>query len=77
MSTRPAGDRVMRVGIAITVVGLLVTVVAIVPLVAPSVSLPGALWFLSMLTGVGLVVILVGLAMGSRSRRQSRRPRPQ
>jgi hypothetical protein len=39
------------------------------PLVIPSLELPGAMWFLAMLTGVGLIVVFVGLAMGARARR--------
>jgi len=68
-STRTAGDRVLRAGIVVTVVGLAFTLIALIPLVAPSVSMPSAMWFLSMLTGVGLIIVFVGLALGSRSRR--------
>ncbi|MEI6361767.1 MAG: hypothetical protein WCP95_06505 [Actinomycetes bacterium] len=62
-------DRVMRVGAAITALGLLFTLIAILPLFFPSLALPSALWFLSMLTGVGIVVICAGLVMSARSRR--------
>jgi hypothetical protein len=63
-------DRVLRVGGAITVVGLVFTVIAMLPLLVPSLELPGAMWFLAMLTGVGLIVVFVGLAMGARGRRR-------
>ena len=65
------GDRILRVGIAVTVAGLICTVVAIIPLVVPSVELSGVWWFLSMLTGVGLILVLVGLIRSARSRRGS------
>ena len=66
--TSPA-DRVLRIGAAITAAGLVFTVIALIPLVAPAVELPGVMWFLAMLTGVGLIVVFVGLAMGARERR--------
>ncbi len=62
-------DRVLRIGAVITVAGLLFTLIAIIPLFVPSLELPSALWFLSMLTGVGIAVICVGLVMSARSRR--------
>ncbi len=49
---RAPGDRIMRAGAVITVIGLICTLIAILPLVIPSLSLPSAWWFLSMLTGV-------------------------
>jgi hypothetical protein len=66
--TSPA-DRVLRIGGAITAIGIVCTLVAMLPLVIPSLELPGAMWFLAMLTGVGLVVVFVGLVMGARRRR--------
>jgi len=63
------GDRVLRVGAWITAAGLLFTLVALLPLVLPDVELPSAMWFLSMLTGVGLIVVIVGLVLGARGRR--------
>jgi len=62
-------DTVLRFGAGITVLGLVFTLIAISPLVFPSLELPGALWFLSMLTGVGIIVICAGLVMSARSRR--------
>jgi len=55
----------------VTVAGLICTVVAIISLVVPSVELSGVWWFLSMLTGVGLILVLVGLIRSARSRRGS------
>lgn len=66
--TSPA-DRVLRIGGAITAIGIVCTLVAMLPLVFPSLELPSAMWFLAMLTGVGLVVVFVGLVMGARGRR--------
>jgi hypothetical protein len=58
----------LRAGVAVTVVGLVLTVVAMVPLVASSVSLPPWFWFCSMLTGVGLAMVLIGLLRAARAR---------
>jgi hypothetical protein len=66
-------DRMMRVGALITALGLAFTLVAIAPLFFPSLSMPSALWFLSMLTGVGIIVICIGLVLSARSRRSARR----
>lgn len=67
--TTSPGDRVLRAGAIVTAVGLAFTLLAIVPLVVPSVSLPSAMWFLSMLTGVGLAIVFVGLVIAARGRR--------
>jgi uncharacterized membrane protein SirB2 len=70
VNDRPArADRVLRVGAWVTAAGLLFTLIAVIPLLVPSLSLPSAMWFLSMLTGVGLVIVFVGLAMAARERR--------
>lgn len=66
-------DSVMRAGAVITAIGLGFTLVAILPLFFPTLSLPSALWFCSMLTGVGIIVICVGLVMSARSRRTTGR----
>jgi hypothetical protein len=65
-------DLVMRVGAVVTAVGLAATLVALIPLVLPSVTMPSAMWFLSMLTGVGLAIVIAGLTMSARSRRRVR-----
>jgi hypothetical protein len=62
----------LRVGIAVTAVGLICTLVAIAPLVIPSLEMSGLWWFLSMLTGVGIALVLVGLVRSARSRRSTR-----
>lgn len=66
-------DRILRIGVVITALGLVFTLIAIIPLFAPDVELPGALWFLAMLTGVGIAIAVTGLALQSRARRQPRR----
>lgn len=63
------GDRLLRIGAVVMVVGLVCTLVAMLPLVVPSLDLPSAWWFLSMLTGVGLALVIIGLAVSARSRR--------
>ena len=73
MTTAP-GDRLLRLGIVVTVIGLALTLVALLPLIVPSVNLPGAWWFLSMLTGVGLALVIVGLIRAARARRGQRVP---
>lgn len=65
-----AGDRLLRIGAVVTVVGLVCTVIAMLPLVIPSLELPSAWWFLSMITGVGLALVILGLAVSARSRRR-------
>jgi hypothetical protein len=67
--TSTRADRVLRIGAWVTAAGLAFTLVALIPLLIPSITLPGAMWFLSMLTGVGLVIVFVGLALGARDRR--------
>lgn len=63
----------MRIGVGVTVAGLLATVIAIAPLVFPNIALPGVWWFLSMITGVGLALVIAGLVIAARERRS---PRP-
>ena len=48
-------------GAIVTAVGLASTLIAVLPFFLPSVGTPSALWFLSMLTGVGLAIVIVGL----------------
>ena len=64
------GDRLLRIGAVVTVIGLLCTVIAMLPLVVPGLELPSAWWFLSMITGVGLALVIIGLAVSARSRRR-------
>jgi hypothetical protein len=72
-TTAPKGDRLLRVGAVITVIGILCALVAMTPLVFTDVELSGVWWFLSMLTGVGLAVVIIGLLRSSRARREVRR----
>jgi hypothetical protein len=67
---RTPGDRILRIGAVVTVIGLVCTLIAILPLVIPGLELPSAWWFLSMITGVGLALVIVGLAVSARSRRR-------
>lgn len=67
-----SADRVLRIGAWITALGLVFTAIACLPLLVPSLSMPSALWGLSMLTGVGLVVVFIGLIAGARQRRSRR-----
>jgi VIT1/CCC1 family predicted Fe2+/Mn2+ transporter len=60
----------LRAGAIVTVVGLVFTVIAMVPLLVPSVTLPSALWFLAMLTGVGLAMVIAGLMTSAITRRR-------
>lgn len=66
------GDRLLRVGIGVTILGLACSLVAILPLLFPAIELPGAWWFLSMLTGLGLALVILGLIRSARSRRGTR-----
>jgi hypothetical protein len=68
-STAP-GDRLIRAGLVVTAVGMLLTLVAMLPLVT-DVELPSAWWWLSMLVGVGMGMVLVGLARNGRRRSRS------
>lgn len=61
------GDLLVRAGVVVTGIGIVVTLVAILPLVS-DVELPSSFWWLSMLTGVGLAMVLVGLLRNGRRR---------
>jgi hypothetical protein len=58
----------------VTVIGLILSSIALLPLIFPGVQLPGAWWFLSMITGVGLALVILGLIRASRARRGDRVP---
>ena len=62
------GDGLMRIGAVILVIGIIFTGIAISPLFIHGWHLPGYWWGLSMLTGVGLGSILIGLRRSSKSR---------
>jgi peptidoglycan/LPS O-acetylase OafA/YrhL len=63
------GDRLLRIGVGVTVLGLVATLIAMLPLVFPDLTLPGIWWFLAMITGVGLALVIAGLARSARERR--------
>lgn len=69
-STRTPGDRLLRAGAVVTVIGILCTLIAMLPLVVPGLSLPPVWWFLSMITGVGLAMVILGLLVSARGRRR-------
>jgi VIT1/CCC1 family predicted Fe2+/Mn2+ transporter len=62
----------MRIGVGVTVAGLLATVIAMLPLIFPDITLPGVWWFLAMITGVGLALVIFGLVLAARERRHPR-----
>lgn len=71
---RSRADLVLRIGFVVTALGLLSTLIACIPLIAPSVAMPSWMWGLSMLTGVGLLIVFAGfVAAGSGRRRTVRR----
>ena len=61
------GDRLMRAGAVILAIGMVFTLIAILPLFT-DLDLPSILWGLSMFTGVGLAMILIGLRRSSKTR---------
>jgi hypothetical protein len=61
------GDRLIRVGVGVSVAGLMVALVALLPLVT-DLELPSLFWALSMLLGIGFGLILLGLARKGRTR---------
>lgn len=65
--TTSPGDRFIRAGVVVMVLGMVVALVALLPLVS-DVELPSTFWWLSMLTGVGLAMIVLGLARNGRRR---------
>ena len=65
------GDRLLRFGIWVTAAGMLLTLIAMIPLVAPGVVFPSIWWFLAMVTGIGLAVIIAGFVVSGRERRRA------
>lgn len=57
----------IRVGVAVFVVGVICTLIAMSPLITGT-GLPGVMWFLAMLMGVGFVLISLGLVRNARAR---------
>ena len=63
------GDRLMRIGVVLTVIGMLCGIYAMLPLILHSLKPNSTLWPFSMLTGVGLFLVLLGLRRSSRVRK--------
>lgn len=61
------GDRLVRTGLVVAAVGIALALFSLLPLVS-DVELPSAFWALSMLTGVGFGMVLLGLARKGRRR---------
>ena len=61
------GNRLMLTGSVILASGMLLTLIAILPLFI-DLQLPWYWWALSMLTGLGLLLILIGLRRSSKTR---------
>lgn len=70
-SRPPAGDRLLRAGAIVTVIGLIATMVAMLPLIIPGLTLPPAMWFASMIIGIGLAMVIAGFAVSARARGRS------
>ena len=66
MSGAP-GDRLIRVGVGLSVLGIGLALLALLPLVT-DLELPSTFWALSMLLGLGFALILLGLARKGRTR---------
>jgi VIT1/CCC1 family predicted Fe2+/Mn2+ transporter len=62
------GDRVLRIGLVVTALGLVAAVIAMLPLIVPAIEPSGIWWFLAMITGVGLAIVIVGLIISARER---------
>jgi hypothetical protein len=57
----------LKVGGALTALGMVLSLIAMSPLVIGG-HLSSAWWFLAMLTGTGLICILIGIKSASRAR---------
>jgi formate-dependent nitrite reductase membrane component NrfD len=66
VATAP-GDRLIRAGVVTSVAGMVMALVSLLPLVT-DLELPSLFWALSMLTGIGFALILIGLARKGRRR---------
>lgn len=64
---QPKGDLLMRIGASVLTLGMLLTIIAISPLVT-GFELDSIWWLLSMLAGLGLGLILLGLRRSSKTR---------
>lgn len=70
MTVPAPGDRLLRIGAVVLAAGIVCTLIAILPFFLPGLSLPSTWWFLSMLIGVGLALVIAGLLRSSGSRRR-------
>lgn len=61
------GNRLMMAGAIVLASGMVLTLIAILPLFI-DLQLPWYWWALSMLSGVGLLMILIGLRKSSKTR---------
>ncbi len=66
MASAP-GERLIRAGVVIALLGMALSVLAMAPLVS-DVAPPSGLWGLSMLSGVGVGLVLAGLVRKGRRR---------
>lgn len=64
---RRPGDRLIRTGLVVSALGMLLALVALLPLVS-DIELSSTFWWLAMLWGVGLGMILFGLLRNGRGR---------
>lgn len=62
-------------GAIITVIGFAFALIALLPLVIPDLTLPSYWWFLAMITGVGLALVLLGLLVSARARSRQKKSR--
>ena len=60
-------DRILKVGGVLTALGMVLSLIAMSPLVFGG-HLASVWWFLAMLTGTGLICIIVGIKAASRAR---------
>lgn len=60
-------DRILKVGGALTVLGMVLSLIAMSPLLFGG-QLASVWWFLAMLTGAGLICIIIGIRSASRAR---------
>ena len=64
------GNLLMKLGIVLTAIGMCCTLIAIIPLFWQDVHLGSYWWGLSMLSGLGLALILLGLRRSAGTRRR-------
>lgn len=58
-------------GLWLTALGIVLSLIAMIPLVVPGLEFPSVWWFLAMLTGVGLAVVIAGFVVSGRERRRT------